>query len=177
MVPPGVGAEGSAIVTLEEDKSEFADLELVTMAQKQPINSLLVHVGSVQRAGIAHYVSFGSSFDLDMTPRDGYVIEAYFGVRVTAQPGDVFVERESCPGLCSGTHDEYADFGRQLPHRNSDVVIQSWRILQRVYRSERDRPVVERIQWRPAAGTKGAHRWIAVPALVTEDVCSHINSP
>ncbi len=46
------GVEESTIVSFEEDESELADLELVTMAQDHAIDAFLVDVGAVQRSRI-----------------------------------------------------------------------------------------------------------------------------
>jgi hypothetical protein len=141
-----VGGEESGIVPFEEDESELTDLELVSMAEKQAIDSLLVDIRAIQRPSVTDNVPLGGALDLDVTPRDRDVVKADLRFGMAPEPRDIFVERKASPGLCSSPHNEDANLGRQLPHRNYYVVIEARRVLQWVDRGQRDRSVVEGIQ-------------------------------
>ncbi len=81
------GVEESTIVTFEEDEAELADLEFVTVTQDHAIDTFLVDVGAVQRAGVGDHVAIGRALDLGMPTRHGDVVEADLGLGVPAESG------------------------------------------------------------------------------------------
>ena len=57
--------------------------------------------------------------------------------------------------------------------RHDDVVVRPGRVLQRVDRRQRDRPILERVERLAAARAEAALRRVAVSALIAEHVGAH----
>src|SRR4029079_5730323 len=123
----------SDIGALEEHQAELADLQLVAVTEwLRLVDAILVHVGAVERPGVADHVATLRALDLRVAPRHGDVVQADLAVGMPPETSDQVDELEPVTRLCSGAHDQDPHLGGQLPDRDRDVVVGARRFLQRI---------------------------------------------